>query len=84
MSFIDNPYNNDEAQRALLWQQERANRFAFRGFIERTLLGNAQAGLRLVNKFMPLLDAKYDAQMPADPDDEDMETTPITNQGLNL
>ncbi|HEY1437360.1 MAG TPA: hypothetical protein VGG82_07645 [Casimicrobiaceae bacterium] len=79
---LTNAYNQDEADRAQLWRDQRANRFAFRAQLQASLVGDPNAAYALRGKTQAWLDYRADQAIPYVQDD-DPDTIPVTNQDLN-
>jgi hypothetical protein len=79
---LNNAYNQDEADRAQLWREQRNSRLAFRAHLQASLLGDPEAAWQLRGKTQAWLDYATDQAIPFIEDD-DPDTVPVTNQDLN-
>lgn len=73
-----------ELSRAMLWINQRAKRFAFRGQLIADLIGDPIAAQNRRADFQPLRDFQDDMRNPVfDFDADQFDSSPIGNQGLN-
>jgi hypothetical protein len=79
---LNNAFDQDEADRAQLWRDQRAARIAYRQRVQASLEGDPLAAWEAQGRVQAWLDYWSDMSIPPEPDD-DPDTIPVTNQDVN-